>query len=74
MKIYLQIVLSLLIISCTSISEREMKINKTEEIVLNLKSITNTPLIKGINVKIKPLNPCLKKLNVDKQGANENFK
>ena len=36
MKIYQQIFLSLLIISCVSISEREMKINKTEEIVLKV--------------------------------------
>ena len=36
MKIYQQIFLSILIISCTSISEREKRINKTEEIVLKV--------------------------------------
>ena len=36
MKIYQKIFLSILIISCTSISEREKRINKTEEIVLKV--------------------------------------
>tara|TARA_Y100000816_G_C26107474_1_gene589036 strand:- start:886 stop:1389 length:504 start_codon:yes stop_codon:yes gene_type:complete len=36
MKIYQKIFLSILMISCTSISEREKRINKTEEIVLKV--------------------------------------